>query len=189
VTGLAPAEIHLPAGQFFFGRGQVRVQTVLGTCVAIALWHPIKRIGGICHYLLPTRSSSRAADSAPPGMYADEVMELFADALRGANTLPQEYVVKIAGGGHMFPEQLANTDCREGGCTSARRAGCQSVGCQNICAARMLLVGAGYAIASEHVGGHGSRRVIFDLWSGDVWVKRGAARAAGQPIRSLPWRA
>jgi len=180
VTALATAEIHLPAGQFFFGRGQVRVQTVLGTCVAIAVWHPIRRIGGICHYLLPARGAGQSAGGAPPGMYADEVMELFADALRDTNTLPQEYVVKIAGGGHMFPEQLANTDCRDGGCTSAQRVSCQSVGCKNICAARMLLRDAGYSIAAEHVGGEGSRRLVFELWSGDLWVKRGAARAAGQ---------
>jgi len=180
VTALATAEIHLPAGQFFFGRGQVRVQTVLGTCVAIAVWHPIRRIGGICHYLLPARGAGRGTEDAPPGLYADEVMELFADALRDADTRPQDYIVKITGGGHMFPEQLANTGCRDGGCTSARRAGCQSVGCQNICAARLLLRGAGYGIAAEHVGGQGSRRVVFELWSGDVWVKRGAARAGAQ---------
>ena len=180
VTGLAPAEIHLPAGQFFFGSGRVRVHTVLGTCVAIAVWHPLKRIGGMCHYLLPARGAGHAADGAPPGLYADEVMELFADALRGTNTLPHEYVFKVAGGGHMFPEQLADTDCRDGGCTGARRAGCQSVGCKNICAARVLLRGAGYGIASEHVGGQGSRRVIFEFWSGDVWLKRGAAMPGGR---------
>lgn len=180
MTGPTVAEIHLPAGQFYFGSGQVRVHTVLGTCVAIAVWHPIKRIGGICHYLLPARAAGGSADGTPPGLYADQVMGLFADALRDTKTLAREYVVKVAGGGHMFPDQLLDTDCRDGGCTSARRAGCLSVGCKNICAARVLLRGAGYSIASEHVGGQGSRRVIFELWSGDVWIKRGSAMPGGR---------
>jgi chemotaxis protein CheD len=107
-------------------------------------------------------------------------MELFADALRATNTRPHEYVVKVAGGGQMFPEQLAHTECPDEGCDGARRSGCPSVGCKNICAARNLLQGAGYVIAAEHVGGQGSRRVVFDLRSGDVWVKRGAAMPVGQ---------
>jgi chemotaxis protein CheD len=178
VTALA--EVHLPAGDFHFGGGRVRVRTLLGTCVAIAIWHPIERIGGICHYLLPTRGSARADDGTGPGLYADEVMILFADALRTSRTRPRDYVVKIAGGGNMFPDQLAGADCRDGGCSPARRAGCQSVGCRNIHAARALLPDVGFTIASESVGGNGSRVVMFDLWSGEVWVKRGAAMTGGR---------
>jgi chemotaxis protein CheD len=31
------------------------IRTVLGSCVSITLWHPVKRVGGMCHFLLPTR--------------------------------------------------------------------------------------------------------------------------------------
>jgi chemotaxis protein CheD len=156
----------------------VRVHTLLGTCVSIALWHPLKRLGGMCHFLLPTRGLN-AVDPAQPGLYADEVMTLFADAVRGTQSLPRDFVVKIAGGGNMFPDQVTDADCREGGCTDGRRAVCPSVGCRNVGAARRLLQAEGYVIASQHVGGHGSRQVVFDLWSGEVWVKRGAAMAGG----------
>jgi chemotaxis protein CheD len=107
---------------------------------------------------------------------------LFAGALRESNTLPRDYVVKIAGGGNMFPEQLANPGCRDGTCTGARRSDCQSVGCMNIAVARELLSAGGYTIASENVGGRGSRQVIFELATGDVWVKRGAAMASGPRV-------
>lgn len=180
MSELAPKEIHLAAGEFFFGSGPVRVHTVLGTCVAIAIWHPIQRIGGMCHFLLPARGAGRAADATLPGLYAEEVMALFAAALRATHTLPNEYVVKIAGGGQMFPESLPHSDCPTRGCDGARRANCLSVGCQNICAARHLLKAAGYVIAAENVGGQGSRRVVFDLRSGDLWLKRGAAMPDGQ---------
>jgi chemotaxis receptor (MCP) glutamine deamidase CheD len=75
----------------------------------------------------------------------------------------------------MFPSQLVGTDCYDAACTNARRVICQSIGCKNIRAARALLGAAGYVIAAENVGGHGSRRVAFELWSGEVRVTRGAA--------------
>ena len=174
------AEMHLPAGKFHFGGGEVRVHTLLGTCVAIAVWHPVQRIGGICHYLLPTRGSVRADESAPMGLYADEAMSLFAEALRATRTEARDYVTKIAGGGNMFPDHMAAAGCRDGGCNAVRRALCPSVGCRNIVAAHRLLQSAGFSITSEDVGGEGSRQVMFDLWSGDLWVKRGAPMGRGR---------
>jgi len=158
----------------------VRVHTLLGTCVAITLWHPIQKIGGICHYLLPSRGGARRGDGCQPGLYADEVMVLFEGALRRSQTRPCDYVVRIAGGGNMFPEQVASAQCRDGGCSPERRVVCQSVGCRNIVAARTLLHDAGFCIASENVGGEGSRLVKFELWSGEVWLKRGAAMRPGR---------
>jgi chemotaxis protein CheD len=182
MSDAVPLDVFLPSGQFHFGGGNVRVLTLLGTCVAISIWHPVKRIGGMCHFLLPARRLNTAVDESMPGLYAEDVMELFAGALRATNTLPHEYIVKLAGGGNMFPDQLTPSACRDGGCTDARRSGCQSIGCKNIGVARTLLGGAGFAIASENVGGHGSRQVIFELWSGEVWVRRGAAMSAGSQV-------
>ena len=165
--------LHLCAGDFHFGGGNVRVHTLLGTCVAITLWHPLRRVGGICHYLLPRRGPGAADASA--GFYATEVMALFAEALRASQTAASAYVVKVFGGGHMFPDQLTDSDCRGEACTDRRRASCMSIGCQNISAAHDLLEAGGYAISSENVGGHGSRSLIFDLDDGTLWVSRGAA--------------
>lgn len=179
MSALVPLKRHLPSGDFHFGRGDVRINTVLGTCVAIALWHPVRRIGGMCHFLLPARQGTAAVDPALPGLYAQDVIGLFARALQTSGTTPSDYVVKVAGGGNMFPDHLSPVGCRGSTCTEVRRAECPSIGCKNINAAHALLVGAGYVITSENVGGHGSRQVLFDLWSGDMWVKRGAAMAAG----------
>jgi chemotaxis protein CheD len=174
-----PRDVFLPSGQFHFGGGNVRVVTLLGTCVAIAIWHPVRRIGGMCHFLLPARRPNTPVDESTPGLFAQDVMVLYADALRATNTLPREYIVKVAGGGNMFPDQLTPAACRNGGCVDARRSGCPSIGCKNIGVARALLGAAGFVIESENVGGHGSRQVIFELWSGEVWIKRGAAMSTG----------
>ena len=65
-----PVNVYLPAGKFHFGGGNVRVHTLLGSCVAITVWHPLKRVGGICHYLLPTRGSHSGNAGVALGMYA-----------------------------------------------------------------------------------------------------------------------
>ena len=190
MTGGAPDDIYLPSGQIYFGEGHVRVKTLLGTCVAITLWNPATRRGGMCHYLLPTRGPRSKTDTAP-GYYADEVMGLFADELRAAGTSATNYVVKVFGGGNMFPHQLTNADCRNESCDDARREVCPSVGCQNIRVAHDLLRSGGFSIALEDVGGHGSRQLMFDVWSGDVWVRQGPAMARQGPAmadseRGLP---
>jgi chemotaxis receptor (MCP) glutamine deamidase CheD len=82
MTRLPKADILLHAGDFHFGSGKIRIRTLLGTCVAIAIWHPTRRIGGMCHFLLPTRRRSESTEGAAAGFYADEVMGLFAACQR-----------------------------------------------------------------------------------------------------------
>ena len=45
------------------------------------------------------------------------------------------------------------------------------IGQRNIAAARKLLHQHGFCVGAEHLAGDGHRNVIFDLASGDVWVR------------------
>ena len=47
---------NLMPGDFVFGNSELKLKTLLGSCVAITLWHPDKKIGGMCHYMLPGRN-------------------------------------------------------------------------------------------------------------------------------------
>ena len=49
-------EIYLQPGEYFWGGQNNRVKTLLGSCVAICIWHPKLKIGGMSHCLLPSRS-------------------------------------------------------------------------------------------------------------------------------------
>jgi chemotaxis protein CheD len=162
-------EIYLASGDFHFGGGDVRLRTVLGTCVALTFWHPRRALGGMCHCLLPSRGSTAQSAGGKQGLYVDEAMDLFADALHATNTTPAQYTVKIFGGGNMFLGQPLDTQTIE--VEGVQR----SVGGRNVDAARRLLGAAGFQLAAEDVGGYGSRQLVFDLSCGDVWVKRGAA--------------
>jgi chemotaxis protein CheD len=59
-TGAKAAKFLLP-GQMFASREATTVTTILGSCVAVCLWNPIKGIGGINHYLLPEGTGTDAS--------------------------------------------------------------------------------------------------------------------------------
>lgn len=152
-------EIFLQPGEFYFGEDNTRVRTVLGSCVAMTLWHPKLRIGGMCHYMLPTRPAREAAET-PDGRYADEAMQLFMRELKASRTRPADFQVKLFGGGNMFARQPGSSRLRH-----------MDISERNVEAGRALLRQHGFRLAAEDLGGLGHRNVMLDLWSGDVWVK------------------
>lgn len=155
-----PDVIHitLAPGEFFFGGGNTCIHTLLGSCVAITLWHPDKHIGGMCHYLLPARGSNQ---NTKQGHYADDAIQLFLDEIRNADTHPNEYEVKLFGGGNML-SGLNNQTHQF------------SISQHNIETGRELLKQSGFSsIKATDVGGNHHRKIYLELWSGDVWVQRG----------------
>ncbi|MGA8008970.1 MAG: chemotaxis protein CheD [Thiomonas sp.] len=165
-----PLEIFLQPGELYFGEGRTRVRTLLGSCVAIAVWHPQLKIGGLCHYMLPSRGTRHGAHRALDGRYADEAMLLFLRDMRAAGTRPEDYEAKLFGGGSMFT-QHAHT-----------RPGSIDVPYKNVLRGRELVHQHGLRLKAEHLGGDGHRNVLFEIWSGDAYLKfwgQNAERPAG----------
>jgi len=154
-----PMDIFLQPGDFYFGEAGTRIRTLLGSCVAITMWHPVQHIGGMCHIMLPERGprSHRKLD----GRYADGAMALFMREVNASGTQPRDYVVKLFGGGRMFLPRRPDSKVIEA----------MDIGQRNIVAARKLLHEHGFAVAAEHLAGDGHRNVFFDLTSGDVWIR------------------
>lgn len=169
-------ERFLQIGDFFFGSGAIRLRTVLGSCVSVTMWHPRARVGGICHYLLPERGAAPSAMGRPHGLYAQEAIALFADEARNRDTRPAEYVVKLFGGGNMFATPKRFEECGSGVCAPERRSGCRVVACKNVLSGRELLQMYGFRVTKEHVGGNGSRQLVFELWNGNVWIRHNETR-------------
>ena len=57
--------LSLMPGELWSGRGAASVRTLLGSCVALTLWHPRLRVGGMCHYLLPRRQRKAGVVLSP----------------------------------------------------------------------------------------------------------------------------
>jgi chemotaxis protein CheD len=160
-------EIFLQPGEFYFGDANTRIRTILGSCVSITMWHPTRLIGGMCHFLLPSRP--RDGDAALDGRYADEAMQMFLQEIRAARTHPAEYRVKVFGGGNMFRKAKREDSGKAG------RAGKKpemDVAGKNVLVARSLIDKHGFRIDAEDLGGNGHRQLLFDIWSGHVWLRK-----------------
>lgn len=151
-------EIFLQPGDLYFGDRDTRLRTVLGSCVSLTFWHPQLLVGGMCHYMLPNRSQEKRGinPSGLDGRYADEAIALLLKDINAAGVPHREFEVKLFGGGNMFPE---------------RSNPVSHVGLKNVEMARQLVIKHGFNCVAEHLGGDGHRNVIFDVWSGHVWVK------------------
>lgn len=153
-------EIFLMPGDFYWGDASTRIRTILGSCISICLWHPVKRFGGMCHYMLPTRNAKLGGgNSTLNGKYGDEAWELFLREINKTQTKPSEYLVKLFGGSNMF---TANE-------RSLREVG---MGDKNIEFARRIVKDYKLNLVSENLGGNRPRRIHFDIWSGNVWLRR-----------------
>lgn len=155
-------DVFLNPGDLFFGQGAVRIRTLLGSCVAVTLWNPRTRAGGMCHFMLPGRCKLGLAHTR--GRYAEDAIAMLFDEARSHGRV-QEYEFKLFGGGNMFPD--------------IQSALSLPIGETNIEDARRLLAARAVSLSAEHSGGLGQRAVMLDLWSGDAWVRH------DQPQRSV----
>lgn len=163
-------DIFLLPGEYFVGDAAFQVRTILGSCVSITLWHPMARVGGMSHFLLPTRGSasqgakqskntkSAKGHSGLDGHYGDEALALMCRDLRALGVDPRQCQAKLFGGGNMFPGRM--------------RGDSVHVGQRNGEAARELLLQYGIALATESLFGMGHRQIIFDISKGDVWSRQ-----------------
>ena len=155
-------DIFLQPGELFVGDAGFQIRTILGSCVSITLWHPQLRVGGMSHFLLPTRGQPGVTNERD-GRYGDEALELMLVDLKAAGVNPKQCQAKIFGGGNMFP---GNQHAR------GHQARGLSVGKRNGEAARALLRLHDIEVVTESLFGIGHRQIIFDVSKGDVWAKQ-----------------
>lgn len=146
------SKAYLHAGHLAVSSTPTAITTILGSCVAVSLWDPERRIGGLNHYLLPNRvgtslSSPRFGSVAIARLIDDVV------ALGGS---PRRLQAKIFGGA----------------CILAAFDGARThLGESNVQIAREVLGRREIPVAAQSVGGQRGRKVIFHTDEGVAWVK------------------
>jgi chemotaxis protein CheD len=163
-------QVFLHPGDFVFAEPGTHVHTVLGSCIAICLWHPVLHIGGMCHFVLPSRPKNEVKPAELDGRYGEEAMELFDMAIKLHQTNYRDYQAKIFGGANMF----------------AKKANLSKdlIGEKNAAKAMQLLMKRKVEINVVHVGEQGHRRIVMDVSTGDVWVKYQSEDVHKQSMRS-----
>jgi len=154
---VAIREIRLGPGDIHFGGGPTRLRALLGSCVAIALWHPGLRIGGMCHVMMPGSSGDRDKEDS---RYVDDALRIFERHMRRNGTGAGDYEGGLIGGGNMFSPRVF-ADERE-------------IGRLNVDDTLSRLEVMGIRVVARDCGGEGYRNVAFDLWNGELRLSHNA---------------
>jgi chemotaxis protein CheD len=177
-------EIFIQPGEVFVGDGEMLIRTLLGSCVAVTVWHPRTGVGGMCHFMNPSRPQRTATGVTPDldGRYGDEALTLLATYFGDRGIRMSHCQVKVFGGGSQFQDRA--------------EAPVMDVPARNVEAALALLPAHGVEPLAMHLGGAGHRLVILDVRSGEVWMRHvdtqhrrataarvpAARRAVGEPV-------
>lgn len=127
----------------------------LGSCVAIALYDPVNRLGGLAHTLLP--KPHPGIEILRPGKFVATAIDAMVAELLCLGAARERLWAKLAGGANMF-EQLA-------------ASGEETVGARNARSARETLAGLNIPLLGEDTGGNYGRTLEFDLGTGSVRVR------------------
>lgn len=128
----------------------------LGSCLGIAVYDPVVRVGGLLHIMLPTSTTDQNKAQTHPFMFVDTgVPRLFIESYKlGAKK--ERLIIKVAGGA----------------CVNKSEADDHfQIGKRNILMLRKLLWKNGVMIKAEDVGGHTARTMSLAIADGEVLIR------------------
>lgn len=127
----------------------------LGSCIGIAIYDRIKRIGGLAHIMLP--DSKQFSNVTNPMKFADLAIPMLVEKMEKMGANKRNMKAKIAGGASMFNFSDKNmiTD----------------IGARNGVAVKEALEKAGIPLVAEDIGGNKGRTVILDADTGALQIR------------------
>lgn len=145
----------VPAGEHRVGQGDgILAVAGLGSCVALMLFDPETRVGGLAHVLLP--DPTFASQPERHWRYATTAVPELVRELVRAGASRSRLRARLVGGASMFQEIMPKDQ--------------PNIGERNVAAARSALFEHGVPVVGEQVGGSFGRSVEFDLGSGRVRI-------------------
>ena len=127
----------------------------LGSCVAIVLYDPVAKVGGLAHVLLPAETMSR--DRSNPAKFPATVVPILVGEMQSLGAIESRLRAKIVGGASMFGTLIP--------------AGGINIGERNVVAVREVLAVAKIPIVAEDTGSDYGRSVFLNVADGAVEVR------------------
>jgi chemotaxis protein CheD len=146
--------VYLHPGQLVATREPTQVTTILGSCVAVCLWDPAGRLGGINHYLLPYGSEDGGGS---PARFGNLAIRMLVDAVLRLGARKVSLAAKLFGGACVL-------DAFDGD-------GARHLGARNVDSAVSALEQEGIPVVAADTGGRRSRKLVFRTDDGTVWLK------------------
>lgn len=126
----------------------------LGSCIGIAAFDPVTRVGAMAHVVLPDSSMARGSDGR--GKFADSAIPALLEEIQALGGSKSGLVVKIAGGAQVLAILGSRSKL--------------DIGARNIEAVRAALDKARIPLAAEDTGGNYGRTMQLVMGSGRVVV-------------------
>lgn len=136
----------------------------LGSCLGIAVYDPIAKVGGLVHVMLPLSKADPEKAKLRPEMYVDSGLALLLHELYKLGAQKSNLIISVAGGASM--KKNLDEDYFK-------------IGKRNFTTLRKLLWKNGFMIASQDVGGTISRTMSLRMHDGLVMINK-------KPINNQP---
>jgi two-component system chemotaxis response regulator CheB len=139
---------YLFPGKLAAFKEETLISTILGSCVAVALYDPVAKVGGLNHYLLP----EVLANEVPNPRYGSTAIPmLIEEVLRLGGSLDR-LQAKIYGGGNVIAVSILG----------------DGIGRRNVEIAEKILKEHGIRITEQNVGGESGRTLKVNTHTFDV---------------------
>lgn len=132
----------------------VLVAPNLGSCLGIAIFDKVKKIGGMIHCLLPLSSADPEKAKKNPSMYVDSGFKYLLDSIMSQGSNKKDIVIVAAGGANINDDNNIF-----------------EIGKRNHTVLKKILWKNGMVLKSEHVGDHFSRTLSLEIASGRTILK------------------
>jgi chemotaxis protein CheD len=153
---MKPQDLQAGAGSYFLFPSTLVVsvepcdiQTILGSCVAVCLHDPIKKQGGMNHYMLPLWNG----EGLESPKFGNIAIEMLIEKMLHLGSQKRNLIAKIFGGASQFENTTLN------------------VGERNGQVAETLLTKNGLNVVSKSLGGVQGRKIVFNTSTGQVMMK------------------
>ncbi len=134
---------------------KVLVTYALGSCVAVCIYDPHVRVGGMIHYMLPESKIDPEKARTKPGMFGDTGLPRLFQEFYAAGGKKNRLLCYLVGG-------ASTIDCE----------GSFNIGKRNVLLARKMFWKSGIIVKKEDTGGGDSRTVYLSINDGRILVKR-----------------
>ncbi len=132
----------------------VLVTYSLGSCIGIAIYDPMVRVGGLLHYMLPESSLDSEKARKNPFMFADTGIPRLFKATYALGAKKQRMKIVVVGGAQVMDSQ-----------------GFFNIGKRNEMSVRKMFHKNNVIVDYNDVGGSSNRTIRLSIKNGQFWLK------------------
>lgn len=141
---LYPADLYVSTEPYL-------INTILGSCIAVCMYDPVLRFGGMNHFMLPIWNGQGLASPK----YGNIAIEKLVDGLLQRGAKKERLTAKVFGGGEVLDTS----------------SGAFRIGERNAELAFQVLDSLNVKLAASHVGGKTGRKIQFNNYTFEVRMK------------------